>query len=61
MFWLFLKSNLSKISIEGSMQSLLSKFIVFFDRTKTPASKEPDELIREIEYAVEINDLNIFF
>lgn len=61
MFWSFLRSNLTKISLEGSKQNLLNKFCDFFDRTKTSTNASPDILINEIEDAVEYSDLKGFF
>ncbi|WFB66858.1 hypothetical protein [Chryseobacterium sp. WX] len=61
MFWFFLKSNITKISIQGSKENLLEKFKAFFDKTKTPPNRNPDYLIYEIEEAVEYADLQIFY
>lgn len=61
MFWMFLKSNLAKISIEGSKENLIQKFKVYFDKTKTPPNKSPDDLIIAIEEAVDYVELQSFF
>lgn len=60
-FWSFLKSNLPKITIEGGRQSLLRKFSIHFDSTKTPPNKDFSSLVLEIEFAVEKNELLVFF
>jgi hypothetical protein len=52
-FWAFIESNLSKITIEGGMQSLLNKIHRHFDPTFTPPNKEITELVKEIESSVE--------
>lgn len=61
MFWVFIKSNLNKISVEGSKENLIQKFKIFFDRTKTPPNKTPDDLIYSIEDSVDYTDLQDFF
>lgn len=61
MLWFFIKSNISKISIQGSKENLLEKYKIFFDKTKTPPNKNSDNLIYEIEEAVEYPDLQDFF
>ncbi len=61
MFWAFLKSNLSKITIEGGKSNLLKKFRDQFDQTKTPPDKSYDGLVLEIENAIELTDLEDFF
>ena len=60
-FWAFIKSNLSKITIEGGKSNLLKKFIDHFDTTKTPPNKSYEYLILEIENAVENTELSDFF
>lgn len=59
-FWSFLTSNLSKITIEGGRASLIKKFNVHFDSTKTPPNTDLTYLIREIEHAVELNEFKSF-
>jgi len=61
MFWMFLKSNLSKVTVEGGMSSLLEKFKIHFDSTKTPPRKDFSCLINEIESAVEKKEINTFY
>lgn len=60
-FWSFLKSNLSKITIEGGKLNLLKKFLNHFDETKTPPDSDYTHLIKEIEHAIEINESESFF
>lgn len=59
-FWNFIKSNLHKITIEGGMRSLLNKFSIHFDETKTPPDKDYIPLIKQIENAIEIKESEIF-
>ncbi|NWL02541.1 hypothetical protein DM790_17090 [Flavobacterium collinsii] len=60
-FWNFMQSNLSKITIEGGMQSLINKIIRHFDPTITPADKDITPLIQEIEFSVERSKLKEFW
>lgn len=60
-FWSFIKSNLSKITIEGGMESLLKKFELHFNPTFTPPDSNYDELVLEIENAIEDKDLIQFW
>lgn len=60
-FWSFIRSNLSKITIDGGMNSLLKKIQIHFDIRKTPPGKDYASLIKEIENAVETNQLDEFF
>lgn len=60
-FWNFMESNLSKISIEGGMQSLINKIIRHFDPTITPPEKDITPLIEQIEFSVERTKLKDFW
>lgn len=60
-FWAFVSSNLSKITIEGGMQSLLNKISKHFDPTFTPPDKDITPLIREVEFSVEKPQLKFFW
>jgi len=60
-FWSFIKSNLSKITIEGGMESLLKKYELHFNPTFTPPDTDFSELVLEIENAVEDKDLSDFW
>ena len=60
-FWSFVKSNLSKITIEGGKESLLNKFEKHFDPTFTPFDADVDSLIREIDESVEPTELSSFW
>lgn len=59
-FWSFLKSNLSKITIEGGKANLIKKFVDHFDATKTPPNTDFTPLVKEIENAVELNEFSDF-
>lgn len=60
-FWAFITSNLSKITIEGGMQTLLNKIRKHFDPTFTPPGKDITPLIREVEFSVEKPKLKFFW
>lgn len=60
-FWSFVRSNISKITIEGGRESLLKKFKDFFDPNLTPPSADITQLIKEIDEAVESADLSSFW
>ncbi|WP_281989732.1 hypothetical protein [Aquimarina aggregata] len=60
-FWSFIRSNLSKITIEGGKSSLLKKFAIHFDDTKTPSNADYTHLIKEIDTAIEISESDSFF
>lgn len=51
-FWSFLKSNLSKITIEGGKESLLNKFEKHYDPTFTPPDADVSHLIKEIDESI---------
>jgi hypothetical protein len=60
-FWSFLESNLSKITIEGGINSLLNKLRKHYDSTITPANKDVTPLIIEIESSINYIDLKVFW
>lgn len=60
-FWAFMESNMSKITIEGGMQSLINKIYKHFDPTITPPDKDISPLIQEIEFSVERSKLKHFW
>ena len=60
-FWAFMESNMSKITIEGGMQSLINKIYKHFDPTITPPDKDITPLIQEVEYSVERSKLKHFW
>jgi hypothetical protein len=60
-FWAFIESNLSKITVEGGLQSLINKIYKHFDHTITPPDKDVTPLIKEIEYSVERTNLKSFW
>lgn len=60
-FWAFMESNMSKITIEGGMQSLINKIHKHFDPTITPPDKDITPLIREVEFSVDRSKLKKFW
>jgi len=60
-FWNFVKSNLSKITIEGGKLNLLKKIEIHFDETKTPSDADYKYLFEEVETAIEISEGESFF
>lgn len=60
-FWAFIESNLSKISIEGGLQSLLNQIYRHFDPTYTPPNEDVTELVKKIESSVEATKLDEFW
>jgi hypothetical protein len=59
-FWTFLKSNLSKITLEGGKQNLLNKFSDHFDATRTSRFESYDHIIEEIENSIEAVEIDDF-
>ena len=51
-FWLFIKSNLSKIVVSGSLDDLLNKVRKHFDYSQTAPNRSVDYIINEIPNAV---------
>lgn len=60
-FWSFLESNLSKITIEGGKLNLLKKIVTHFDETKTPPDADYKPLLKEIDNAIDISESESFF
>lgn len=60
-FWSFIKSNVPKMTVEGGMETLLNKFEIHFDETKTPPNADYTNLVKEIENSVLKSELNDFF
>ncbi|SET98564.1 hypothetical protein [Hymenobacter actinosclerus] len=52
-FWAFLESNLSKITVQGGMRSLLNKLKTHYDPTFTPPNQDVTPLVAEIPSSVE--------
>ncbi|MGB6128893.1 MAG: hypothetical protein WBG30_09095 [Psychrilyobacter sp.] len=46
-FWLFIRSNFEKLSINGNVEDLLNKFKIHFDNSKTIPGTPYDNLIDE--------------
>lgn len=59
--WSFIKSNLSKITIEGGKENLLNKFERHFDPTFTPPNADFEHLVREIDDTVLPAELGAFW
>ncbi|WP_166334402.1 hypothetical protein [Sphingobacterium chungjuense] len=60
LFWAFLQSNYHKISVEGSVGSLLNKFSRHYDTRYTKYGSDVDDLVKEIPLAVDKPDLEKF-
>jgi hypothetical protein len=58
--WSFIKSNLSKITVDGGMESLLGKFSIHFDSTKTKPGSDFSHLIADIPASVELQEISEF-
>jgi len=59
-FWLFLMSNIDKISIKGSTEALLNEIDEYFDISRTPAYEPPDELAHKIVSIIDKDDVASF-
>lgn len=60
-FWLFVQSNLAKMVVNGSSQSLLAKIGRHFDPTYTPPGSDARPLADEIASAIDHRQLSDFF
>ena len=60
-FWTFLQSNLSKITVEGGKQTLLTKIERHYNINLTPKDADVQPLIKEIATAVTNDELNDFW
>lgn len=58
--WSFIQSNLSKITVEGGKESLLNKFAIHFDSTKTRPGLDYSHLVDEIPSSVELPEMTSF-
>jgi hypothetical protein len=52
-FWAFIESNLGKLVVSGSIESLLIKVKIHFDNSLTQPDSDPTALIQEINRTVE--------
>jgi len=52
-FWTFIESNLSKITLEGGMTTLINKIKNHFNPTLTPSGTDITPLVQEIESSVD--------
>lgn len=60
-FWSFIRSNLSKIMVNGSREALLNKIKRHFNISLTAPNTDISYIINEIPYAVEESELVLFF
>ncbi|MBL3844280.1 hypothetical protein IRV19_06620 [Bacillus cereus] len=60
-FWSFMRSNLSKIMVNGSREALVNKIKKHFDPSLTASGTDISYIINEIPYAIEEADLFSFF
>ncbi|QWC25127.1 hypothetical protein KJK41_22120 (plasmid) [Bacillus haikouensis] len=60
-FWTFIRSNLSKIMVNGSRESLINKIYRHFDVSLTAPNTDISHIINEVPYAVEENELISFY
>ncbi|MDR4886295.1 hypothetical protein RGU12_01885 [Fredinandcohnia sp. QZ13] len=60
-FWTFIRSNLSKIMVNGSRDALINKIKRHYDVTLTAPNTDILYIINEVPNAVEENDLISFF
>ncbi|MGV2941473.1 hypothetical protein AB5I83_17855 [Mesobacillus sp. LC4] len=60
-FWTFIRSNLSKIMVNGSQEALINKIKRHFDVSLTAPNADISHIINEVPHAVEESDLNSFF
>lgn len=60
-FWAFMDSNLSKITIEGGLNTLINKIKNHFNPILTPPNKDLSHLVKEIEHSVEPAKLTEFW
>lgn len=60
-FWSFIRSNFSKIMVNGSQDALLNKIKKHFDVSLTAPNADLSNIINEVPYAVEEGDLISFF
>ena len=60
-FWLFLKSNLAKLVVNGSKEGLLNEIRNHFDFSITPPGADCSHLVEQIPAAISTNELSDFF
>lgn len=60
-FWSFMRSNLSKIMVNGSREALLNKIRKHFDYSLTAPNTDISYIINDVSYAIEESDLYSFF
>lgn len=59
-FWLFIRSNFEKLSVNGNVEDLLNKFKVHFDNSKTIPGTPYDNLIDECVRILDKKNTKIF-
>ncbi|MGS4347112.1 hypothetical protein ACKUSY_16290 [Myroides odoratus] len=60
-FWAFMESNLSKITVEGGVNTLINKIKDHFNPTLTPPNKDLSHLVMDIEHSIEPTKLAEFW
>jgi uncharacterized protein YqeY len=60
-FWTFIRSNLSKIMVNGSREALINKINRHFDVSLTAPDADISHIINEVPHAVEENELISFY
>lgn len=60
-FWSFMRSNLSKIMVNGSREALLNKIQKHYDYSLTAPNTDISYIINDISYAIEESELYSFF
>lgn len=60
-FWQFIKSNLARFVVEGSMLGLLNEIETHFDRSLTPIGADYTSLLEKVPRAVDQRELPQFF
>ena len=60
-FWQFIKSNLARFVVEGSMLGLLNEIEAHFDRSLTPIGADYTYLLEKVPRAVDQRELPQFF
>lgn len=60
-FWAFMESNLSKITVEGGLNTLINKIKDHFNPILTPQNKDFSHLVKDIEHSVEPAKLSEFW
>lgn len=60
-FWLFIKSNLAKLVVNGSKEGLVNAIRKHFDYSMTPRGEDCRPIVEQIPTAISTNELMDFF